>query len=93
MRYVVQPYIHRADIHPEVYGDFSEHLGRCVCEGVYAGRKFGIAHRERNMRTDIVSALVRRCSCRVPSGWPRRVLCGYVYTGATAWATRPGASI
>ena len=37
MRYVVQPYIRQARIRPEVYGNFSEHLGRCIYEGVYVG--------------------------------------------------------
>ena len=56
MRYVVQPYIHRADIHPEVYGNFSEHLGRCIYEGVYVGENSPIPN-VNGMRTDIVSAL------------------------------------
>ena len=47
MRYVVQPYIHRADIHPEVYGNFSEHLGRCIYEGVYVGENSPNPQRKR----------------------------------------------
>ena len=56
MRYVVQPYIHRADIHPEVYGNFSEHLGRCIYNGVFVGEDSSIPN-VNGMRTDVVEAL------------------------------------
>lgn len=30
----------RSHINPEIYGHFSEHLGRCIYNGMYVGRKF-----------------------------------------------------
>ncbi len=56
MRYVVQPYIKRAQIQPEVYGNFSEHLGRCIYEGLYVGEDSAIPN-VNGMRTDVVEAL------------------------------------
>ncbi len=28
----------KGHIEPEIYGHFSEHLGRCIYEGIYVGR-------------------------------------------------------
>ena len=28
----------KGHINPELYGNFSEHLGRCIYEGLYVGR-------------------------------------------------------
>ena len=56
MRYVVNPTMPRAFIHPEVYGNFSEHLGRCIYEGVYVGENSTIPN-VNGMRTDVVEAL------------------------------------
>ena len=28
----------KGHIEPEIYGHFSEHLGRCIYEGIYLGR-------------------------------------------------------
>lgn len=58
MRYVVQPYIKRAHIRPEVYGNFSEHLGRCIYEGVFVGKDSPIPN-VNGMRCDVVDALKR----------------------------------
>jgi len=43
-------------IEPEVYGHFSEHLGRCIYEGIYVGENSDIPN-ENGMRTDVVKAL------------------------------------
>ncbi|MCH5333101.1 MAG: alpha-N-arabinofuranosidase [Agathobacter sp.] len=43
-------------IEPEVYGHFSEHLGRCIYEGLYVGENSDIPN-VNGMRTDVVSAL------------------------------------
>ncbi len=43
-------------IEPEVYGHFSEHLGRCIYEGLYVGENAKIPN-ENGMRTDVVEAL------------------------------------
>ncbi|MCI9079349.1 MAG: alpha-N-arabinofuranosidase [Lachnospiraceae bacterium] len=43
-------------IEPEIYGHFSEHLGRCIYEGIYVGENSDIPN-ENGMRTDVVEAL------------------------------------
>lgn len=43
-------------IHPEIYGHFSEHLGRCIYEGMYVGENSAIPN-VNGMRTDVVEAL------------------------------------
>jgi len=43
-------------IQPEVYGHFSEHLGRCIYGGLYVGEKSSIPN-VNGMRTDVVEAL------------------------------------
>ncbi len=56
MRMIVSPNIRKSYIHPEVYGNFSEHLGRCIYEGVYVGKNSEIPN-VNGMRTDVVEAL------------------------------------
>ena len=43
-------------ISPEIYGHFSEHLGRCIYEGLYVGENSEIPN-VNGMRTDVVEAL------------------------------------
>lgn len=43
-------------IEPEIYGHFSEHLGRCIYEGIYVGENSDIPN-VNGMRTDVVEAL------------------------------------
>ena len=43
-------------IAPEIYGHFSEHLGRCIYEGIFVGEDSSIPN-ENGMRTDVVTAL------------------------------------
>lgn len=43
-------------IEPEVYGHFSEHLGRCIYEGIYVGENSDIPN-VNGMRCDVVGAL------------------------------------
>jgi alpha-N-arabinofuranosidase len=43
-------------IEPEIYGHFSEHLGRCIYEGIYVGENSEIPN-VNGMRTDVVEAL------------------------------------
>ena len=43
-------------INPEIYGHFSEHLGRCIYEGLYVGENSDIPN-ENGMRKDVVEAL------------------------------------
>ncbi len=43
-------------INPEIYGHFSEHLGRCIYEGLFVGEDSHIPNKN-GMRTDVVEAL------------------------------------
>ncbi len=43
-------------VEPEVYGHFSEHLGRCIYEGLYVGEDSEIPN-VNGMRKDVVEAL------------------------------------
>ncbi|MDE7307991.1 MAG: alpha-N-arabinofuranosidase [Lachnospiraceae bacterium] len=43
-------------INKEIYGHFSEHLGRCIYEGIYVGENSEIPN-VNGMRTDVVEAL------------------------------------
>ena len=46
----------KGHINPEIYGHFSEHLGRCIYEGLYVGEDSEIPN-INGMRTDVVEAL------------------------------------
>ncbi len=57
----------KGHINPEIYGHFSEHLGRCIYEGLYVKENSGIPNKN-GMRTDVVEALKE---IRVPVlRWP-----------------------
>src|SRR4051794_19517521 len=45
---------HRID--RRIYGQFAEHLGRCVYEGLWVGEESPIPHRN-GIRSDVVAAL------------------------------------
>ncbi|MBQ9064370.1 MAG: alpha-N-arabinofuranosidase [Blautia sp.] len=46
----------KSKINKEIYGHFSEHLGRCIYEGLYVGEDSEIPN-VNGMRTDVVEAL------------------------------------
>ena len=46
----------KGTISPEIYGHFSEHLGRCIYEGIYVGENSPVPNK-KGMRTDVVEAL------------------------------------
>ena len=46
----------KATINPEIYGHFSEHLGRCIYEGIFVGEDSDIPN-NKGMRKDVVEAL------------------------------------
>lgn len=48
--------IKKGHINPELQGHFSEHLGRCIYEGLYVGENSDIPN-VNGMRTDVVEAL------------------------------------
>ena len=56
MRYIVQPEIRISRINRNIYGNFSEHLGRCIYNGIFVGKDSPIDN-VRGMRCDIVEAL------------------------------------
>ena len=54
----------RGHINPEIYGHFSEHLGRCIYGGIFVGENSDIPN-VNGMRTDVVDALKE---IKIPSG-------------------------
>lgn len=57
----------KSRINKEIYGHFSEHLGRCIYEGIYVGENSPIPN-TNGMRNDVVEAL--KC-IRIPVlRWP-----------------------
>ncbi len=56
MRLILNPGVTLAHINPEVYGNFSEHLGRCIYNGIFVGKDSAIPN-VNGMRTDVVEAL------------------------------------
>ena len=44
-------------INKHIYGHFSEHLGRCIYGGLYAGEENKLVPHINGMRTDVVEAL------------------------------------
>ena len=55
---VINPADKRGKISPEIYGHFTEHLGRCIYDGIYVGEDSDIPN-VRGIRTDIVEAFRR----------------------------------
>ncbi len=53
---VINTYDKRSRIDKNIYGNFSEHLGRCIYNGIYVGENSPIPN-VAGMRTDIVKAL------------------------------------
>ncbi len=52
----VNPNVKKGHINPELQGHFSEHLGRCIYEGLFVGENSDIPN-VNGMRTDVVEAL------------------------------------
>ena len=53
---VINPEHEVSQINKEIYGHFSEHLGRCIYEGIFVGEDSPIPN-VNGMRTDVVEAL------------------------------------
>lgn len=53
---IINPNKKVSKINKEIYGHFSEHLGRCIYEGIYVGEDSPIPNKN-GMRTDVVEAL------------------------------------
>ncbi len=52
----INPSIRKGHINPELQGHFSEHLGRCIYEGLYVGEDSPIPN-TNGIRNDVVEAL------------------------------------
>ena len=52
----VNPGNPKSKINKEIYGNFSEHLGRCIYEGLFVGEDSPIPN-TNGMRNDVVNAL------------------------------------
>ena len=52
----VNPKHQMGHLNPELQGHFSEHLGRCIYEGIYVGENSDIPN-TNGMRNDVVEAL------------------------------------
>ena len=59
----------KGHINPEIYGHFSEHLGRCIYNGIYVGEDSSIPN-TNGIRNDIVEAFrnIRMPVLRWPGG-------------------------
>ena len=55
-KYLINPNQKIATINKDIYGHFSEHLGRCIYEGLYVGENSKIPNKN-GMRCDAVNAL------------------------------------
>lgn len=55
-KYLINPNQKISKIRKDIYGCFSEHLGRCIYEGTYVGEDSPIEN-VKGMRTDVVNAL------------------------------------
>ena len=68
-KYIVNVNHRKSRIHPEIYGHFSEHLGRCIYNGIYVGKDSPIPN-TNGIRNDVVEALreIRIPVLRWPGG-------------------------
>lgn len=85
---LLDPRITGAKINKNIYGHFSEHLGRCVYQGLYVGEDSTIPN-VKGMRTDVVEALKKsayRCCAGPVDALPTSI------TGRMASAPRRSAS-
>ena len=55
-KYLINPNQKISRISKDIYGHFSEHLGRCIYEGLYVGEDSPIPN-VKGMRKDVVDAL------------------------------------
>ncbi|MBP5604917.1 MAG: alpha-N-arabinofuranosidase, partial [Ruminiclostridium sp.] len=55
LRMIVNPNDKRSHINKNIYGNFSEHLGRCIYDGIYVGKDSEIPNTD-GIRNDIIEA-------------------------------------
>ncbi len=56
IKYKINPLSKKGKINKEIYGGFSEHLGRCIYGGIYVGKDSAIPNRN-GIRADVVESL------------------------------------
>lgn len=56
VKFYVNPTVKKGHINKELQGHFSEHLGRCIYEGIFVGENSDVPN-VNGMRTDVVEAL------------------------------------
>ncbi|MBR6045062.1 MAG: alpha-N-arabinofuranosidase [Ruminococcus sp.] len=67
IRLTVDPSVEVSHINREIYGHFSEHLGRCIYNGIYVGEDSSVPN-TKGVRNDIIEALKK---IRIPVlRWP-----------------------
>ncbi len=63
IKYVINTSKRKSQISKHIYGHFSEHLGRCIYEGIWVGEESDIPN-TRGYRNDVLEALKKGCySC------------------------------
>ena len=69
-KYIVDAKKQKGKINKEIYGNFSEHIGKGIYEGIYVGEKSHIPNKA-GMRCDVVEALkeIKLPVLRWPGGW------------------------
>ena len=55
LRMVINPKDKKSHINKEIYGNFSEHLGRCVYDGIWVGKDSPIPNTD-GIRNDVIEA-------------------------------------
>lgn len=55
-KYIINTQVQGPKIRKEIYGQFAEHLGRCIYEGIWVGTDSQIEHKN-GIRQDVVEAL------------------------------------
>ena len=63
----------KSKISKNIYGHFSEHLGRCIYDGLYVGEDSAIPNKN-GMRTDVVRGFKEHTGAC--ASLARRMLCG-----------------
>jgi alpha-N-arabinofuranosidase len=56
VKMIIQADVKKGKINKNIYGHFSEHLGRCIYEGIWVGKDSPIPNTE-GMRNDVLEAL------------------------------------
>lgn len=69
IKYKINSLVRKGHINKEIYGHFSEHLGRCIYEGLYVGENSEIPN-INGMRRDVVEAFkeIKLPALRWPGG-------------------------